>query len=208
MEEWIDESAKFVWGAATYGRFTFLPLLLCTPLYAASLAGIWIGDSKKDPITDRPYSLAMTYDKADAGTIALRCKNGALDILVSPTSPQFTVGARQRVALRFDKSEPLMLDAIATEPEMLVLDHKRDVNVLLPFMTAKTIAVRFSGTYGRDYTMQLLSALPPNALSMVGRVLADCDVTSYPQEQIDKVAAEMTKAVEQERGSARAKKLR
>ncbi|WP_160300721.1 hypothetical protein [Bradyrhizobium japonicum] len=40
-------------------------------------------------------SLAMTFDKADNGSMALRCKNGAVDFFISPNDPQFTVGARQ-----------------------------------------------------------------------------------------------------------------
>ena len=86
--------------------YAIVLLLVSAPLQAASLAGIWMGDSKKDPITDSPSSLAMTFDKADKGSTALRCKNGALNIFVSPKDPQFTVGARQKVALRFDRSDP------------------------------------------------------------------------------------------------------
>lgn len=82
-----------------------------------------------------------------------------------------------------------MLDAIATEPGMLAVVHHRETSVLLPFMTPKTIAVRFSGTCGRDYTMQFLSVLPPNVMSKVGRVLADCDIAPYPHEEIEKALA-------------------
>ncbi len=45
---------------------------LSAPIQAASLVGLWMGNATKDPITDRPTSLAMIFDKADTGSMVLR----------------------------------------------------------------------------------------------------------------------------------------
>jgi hypothetical protein len=163
---------------------------LSSSAQAGGLAGaIWVGTGSTDPITDPPYSIAMAGDPAGVdGFMALRCKNGDVDIFIEPPSKEspLTVGSRRGMTIRFDRAEPIIVDAVATEPRRLAIDHHRDEKLLLPFMTAKTVTVGFSGVYSQSYTMQFIFAWhPANALSKVGRVLADCGVTPRGQWEAD-----------------------
>lgn len=165
------------------------------PAQAGGAAGIWVAG----PTTDRSSSLAMAGDPATGGEfMVLRCKNGDVDIFVEPGSkePPLTVGARQEISIRFDKNEPIAVSALATEPTKLVIDHRGDKKILLRFMTARTVTV-----YGR-HTMRFAFVWhPANALSVVGRVLADCGV--IPRDQWE---ADVAKSLENSPGSTSTKK--
>jgi hypothetical protein len=173
--------------------------LLGGAAFAGSPAGIWVGDRSKDPVTDKPYSLAMTYDRSDQGSLALRCKDGAVDAFVLTKEQMFTVGERQDVVLRFGTEAPMTIQAIAREPNLLVLT-KRDVATLTPFLRASTFVVRFSGLYGRESTLQFQSSLLPNSLNIVGRVLADCDIAPFPEAEITKAMSDFQAAAATKKG--------
>jgi hypothetical protein len=157
----------------------------------AGVAGIWIGEQSKDPVTDKPYALAMTYDVSNQGFLSLRCKNGTMSIFVRTNEEMFKVGDRPDVVLRFGTEAPISVQAIAGEPTLLAL--KSDVATITPFLRAGAFVVRFSGPYGREQTMRFESALLPNSLTIVGRVLAACDVAPFPEAEIAKATDDLMK---------------
>lgn len=165
---------------------------LCLAPISTAIAGppgVWMGDQTKDPITDKTNSLAIIYDERDQGTIGVRCRSGTSDILVMTGSPKFTEGSKQEIVIRFGTSEPIKLAAIATEPRILAVDARNRPDVYREMMKPAPIALRFTGLYGREETMQFKAVLPANSLHMVGRVLADCGIAEYPKEEIDKAVA-------------------
>ena len=167
--------------------FLFLALvaLSVTAMPAhAQVSGLWLGKDDKDPITDKQNALAMIYDNQIAGTLAARCRDGHPDLFVSTTEPNFKPGEIVKVMLRFDSEAPKEMRAIATEPNLLVIDGPPSEK-MLPILKAKQLAVRFPGTFGRSITLTFSPALRANTLSLVGRVLAACDLAPYPQSEID-----------------------
>jgi hypothetical protein len=179
----------------TFNRLLITTLLLCPTIATAQPGGFWTGDRKKDPITDKPFSLAMTFVNNTEVNVTLRCRNGELDLFVDPDRPLFQPGEKRQVTIRFDQASPIKVHAIASEPTLLVLDHKRDADVLKPFLRAKSIAVRFEDSRARQYTFTFQSTMLPNSLTMVGRVFDDCGYADFPQAEIDEAIAEADKSI-------------
>jgi hypothetical protein len=146
-----------------------------------------------DPITDKPFSTAFMYEEGNQGLVALRCRNDAADILLKTNEPTFKVGDPTDVTLRFGSGPPVILSAIATEPNLLALRHNRDATIFLPFSKTNPIFIRFNGLYGSQNTMKFQSVLLANSLHMVGRVLADCNIAPYPKAEIAKATEDMQK---------------
>jgi hypothetical protein len=165
--------------------------LLWSSQAAAQVAGIWIGDEKTDPITDNNTALAFIYDDETQGSAGLRCRNGHADFLLTTREPNFTPGEKKVVTIRMGSDAPKDFKAIATEPNLLVVDAP-PVEIMVPVLKSSRFAARFSGTYGRTVTMTFTPGIRANTLHMVGQVLAACQLAAYPQAEID---AEM-KAIE------------
>jgi len=162
-------------------------LLFTTPA-AAQMAHIWVGDETSDPITDKTNAAAMIYDNALEGFLAARCRNGDADLMIKQTEGHFDRGARQDVLIRVDAAAPLTIPAIATEPEVLVLDVSKMPTLFTTIMRAKKVAARFTSEFGRQITMTFEPLLPGNTLHMIGRVVAACGIAPYPQQEVDKAA--------------------
>ncbi len=155
--------------------------------------GMWVGDQKKDPITDRPFTLAMTFQNNTQINITLRCRNGEIDLFVDPDEALFRTGEKKQITIRFDQSPAFTVNAVAVEPTLLAIEHNRESNILTPFLRAKSIAVRFTDARARQNTFTFQSSLLPNSLTKVGRVLADCGFASFPQAEIDQAIADLDK---------------
>ena len=174
-----------------------LLIVLLLPSSAFGVAtGIWSGDQTRDPITDKPTSLAIIYSDRGGASLALRCRNGVLDIFINPDRTIFKTGDRKEVTIRFDTATPINIPAIALEPNLLGLDHKLDNSLPAAFLRARMIVTRFTGEYGRSETFTFQSTLAPNSLFIVGRVLSDCGTMTLPQDEIDKEIKALNKALQ------------
>ena len=155
--------------------------LLYAPAVAGGVPGLWTGRGEKDKITDKATSFAVMGDSDSKVDIVLRCRNDGPDILIGAPAPSFVVGDWQDVVVRFGDAPPRTVRAKAVEPSMLVLDVKDDPALFLPFYRPEPIVIRYSGLFGRQHTATFQSTLPSNALSKVGRVVADCGLAPFPE---------------------------
>ena len=157
-------------------------MVLAVPAYAEP--GIWTGKRAKDPITDNWNSQAAILSNDGDATFVVRCRNHLPDIMVRTRQGLFDVPSEVQVTYMRDGKQPITVRAIATQPDLIALDARNLLNLYTDLLGVSKLAVRFSSRDLSQRTFIFEPALKRNTLHLVGRVLADCALGLYPENEV------------------------
>jgi len=150
-----------------------------------ALAVVWIGESKRDPITDQPYSLAWMESDDGKSSVGFRCRRGQFDIFWQ-TGPRLKIKRRlSKITFRIGAGTPGETVGVTDGDGIIALDVKPLREPSTDVMRGQRIVLRTTDDSDNEVTSVFTSGLLPNSLTLVGRVLSDCGITDFPSSEIE-----------------------